>query len=88
MKKDLEKQKRWRRELNEGLLSGQLEIPTALKLLRKMLAKNQVEYSKFVGVSTKIIAEIEIGKGNPTLKTLNTIFAPIGFRVGLVPRQK
>lgn len=88
MKKDLDRQKQWRQELNEKLLSGNIELSTALKLIRKMLAKNQIEYAKMVGVSTKIIAELELGKGNPTLTTLNTVFAPIGYQIGLVPRKR
>jgi predicted transcriptional regulator len=53
-----------------------------------MLGKNQVQYAEMVGVSKKIIADFEIGKGNPTVGTLNRLFAPIGFKAGLVKRTR
>jgi transcriptional regulator with XRE-family HTH domain len=88
MKKDMEQRKEWRSILNHGLLDGSLELPQALKLLRKILGKNQVEYAQMVGVSKKIITDFELGKGNPTIATINRLFAPIGFSVGLVKKRR
>jgi DNA-binding XRE family transcriptional regulator len=87
-KRNIEKRKEWRTLLNEGLSDGSLELSQALRLLRKILDKNQVEYAKMVGVSKKIIADFEIGKGNPTIGTLNRLFAPIGFKAGLVKKSR
>lgn len=88
MKKDLKKQNEWRAQLNKGLLEGTLELPQTLKLLRKMLGKSQLEYADMVGVSKKIITDFELNRGNPTVATLNRLFAPIGFKVGLVKKER
>lgn len=84
MKSDLEQRGQWRRQLHAGLVEGSLEIPEALKMLRKVLGKSQQDYALMVGVSKKVIADLELGKGNPTIATLNRLFAPLGFKVGLV----
>ena len=36
----------------------------------------------------KIVADIEVNKGNPTVATLNRLFGPIGFKVGLVRKNR
>lgn len=76
-----------RNQLLAGIETGDLELSDALKLARKVVLKSQVEYAKLVGVSKKIIADIELDKGNPTLVTLNKLFAPVGLTVGLKSRK-
>lgn len=84
MKLDIQARKKMREELNSKLENGEIDMPEALVKLRKILGKNQVEYSQMVGVSKKIITDFELGRGNPTLETLNKLFAPIGCKVGIV----
>lgn len=75
-----------RNQLFEGVKSGKLSLEEALKLARKVVDKNQAEYAKLVGVSKKVIADFEVNKGNPTLATINKLFAPVGLKVGLINR--
>lgn len=88
MKKDLDKRNEWRAQLNNGLQDGSLELSQALKLLRKVMGKSQLEYANMIGVSKKIITDLELDKGNPTLSTLNRLFAPIGYKVGLIKKSR
>ena len=69
--------------LFEGVRAEALSIAQALKMTRQIVSKNQAEYAKLVKVSKKIIADIESGKGNPTLSTLNRLFTPVGIEVSL-----
>ena len=38
-----------------------------------------------MGISTRILAEIELDRRNPTVETLNKIGRPFGYTVGFVP---
>lgn len=88
MKKDLEKRSEWRAQLNKGIIEGSIDLPEALKLLRKTLGKSQIEYAEMVGVSKKVVVDFELGKGNPTITTLNRLFAPMGYKAGLVRKVR
>ncbi|MCB0341150.1 MAG: helix-turn-helix transcriptional regulator [Pseudobdellovibrionaceae bacterium] len=88
MKSKKTTRKQLREELNQGVQSGELELPEALILLRKVLGKSQLEYAQMVGVSKKIISDFELGRGNPTISTLNKIFAPLGVEMGLVTKRR
>lgn len=88
MKSNVELRKELRAQLNKGIESGDLELPEALVLLRKTLGKSQLDYAKLVGVSKKVISDFEVGKGNPTVETLNKIFAPLGLKIGLVSKRR
>ncbi|MBT4763240.1 MAG: helix-turn-helix transcriptional regulator [Bdellovibrionaceae bacterium] len=88
MKPNIVLKKKWRAQLNQGVKDGSIDLPDALKLLRKIIGKSQLEYSQLVGVSKKVISDFEVKKGNPTVVTLNKIFAPIGLQVGLVSKRR
>ena len=72
-----------REALIQGVRDETLDIAKALRMTRQVVNKNQNEYAKLVKVSKKVIADIESGKGNPTLVTLNKLFAPMGFEITL-----
>ena len=42
---------------------------------------------RIVGIATRILAEVELDHGNPTLETLNKIGRPFGYEVGFVPKR-
>lgn len=72
-----------RKELIQGVTTGVIPMNEALRLVRKIVDKNQTDYAKLVGVSKKIVADFEVNKGNPTLATVNKLFSPVGLVVGL-----
>lgn len=64
------------------------EARDAVRMMRKIAGRTQVEYARTVGVSPRILIELERGIGNPTLKTLAKILAPFGLEVGLRRRPR
>ena len=62
------------------------DLPTALKITRKIFGKNQEEYSRMVGVSFRTIIDFERGKANPSLKILEKMFSPMGLKIGLTEK--
>jgi DNA-binding XRE family transcriptional regulator len=83
-----EKTKRLRAELIDAVESGQIDIPTATRRMRKILGMNRHEYAeKIAKVGFETLQAVETGKGNPTVKTLRAIGAPFGFEVGFVRKN-
>lgn len=62
---------------------GNLNLHESLKLLRRSVGKNQEQYAKMVKVSVRTIKDFEQGHSNPTLETLNKLFLPFGYEIGL-----
>ncbi|NJM10291.1 MAG: XRE family transcriptional regulator [Bdellovibrionaceae bacterium] len=72
-----------RRKLVADVESGGITIGEALVMARAILNKNQADYAKSCGNQQKIIANIEMNRGNPTIETINKLFAPVGLSIGL-----
>lgn len=47
----------------------------------------QTEFASLIGITLRQVREMESGKGNPTLETLNKIGRLFGFSVGFVPHD-
>ena len=60
------------------------EIPELLRTMRLIARKSQPEYARLCGVATRVLAEIEAGRGNPRVDTLEKLLKPFGLRVGVV----
>ena len=72
-----------RRELFARVDRGEVGLVEAIRTMRKIVGKTQVEYARLVGVSPRILKEIERGMGNPTLETLRKILRPFRLDVGV-----
>jgi len=72
-----------RRELYDRVDRGDIGLVEAVRTMRKIAAKSQDEYAKLVGISPRILKELERGKGNPTLETLRKILRPFRLDVGV-----
>ena len=72
-----------RAELFRRVDAGDVDLRTALRMMRKVAGKSQAEYAKLVGISPRILMELERGVGNPTLATLEKLLAPFGLEVGI-----
>ncbi|MBX3200005.1 MAG: helix-turn-helix domain-containing protein [Labilithrix sp.] len=77
-----------RDELYEQIARGEISIAAAVRTMRKIAGRTQTDYARLVGVSPRILIEIERGLGNPTLRTLAKILAPFDLEVGLRRRAK
>ncbi|WP_308364359.1 MULTISPECIES: helix-turn-helix domain-containing protein [unclassified Microbulbifer] len=74
--------------LKQNIEKGELTLGQAVRQMRGITGMNQKEYAqKIVGISPRILAEIERDAGNPTLETLNKIGRPFGYRVGFVAKK-
>lgn len=82
-RKDRERRAALRRELYERIDRGDMGLIEAVRSMRKIIAKSQVEYARLVGVSPRILKELERGVGNPTLETLRKILRPFRLDVGI-----
>lgn len=72
-----------REELYERVGLGTISLPDAVRMMRKIAGTTQIEYARSVGISARVLIELERGIGNPTLKTLEKILAPFGLEVGV-----
>lgn len=70
--------------------SGEWRLGEAVRFLRKVvLRRSRPRFARLVGVSPAALQQLEDWPdANPTLDTLNRVFAPFGASVGLVfPRM-
>ena len=80
---------RQKRELIEAIKNNELSLGQAVRRMRKISGMSQPVYAeRIVGISTRILAEIERDEGNPTVETLNKIGRPFGYSVGFVPQRR
>jgi DNA-binding XRE family transcriptional regulator len=59
-------------------------IPELLRTMRLIARKSQPEYARLCGVAPRVLGEIEAGRGNPRVETLEKLLGPFGFGVGVV----
>lgn len=77
-----------KRALRNAILQGDITLGQAVKQMRDITGLNQRDYAqRIVGISPRILAEVERDEGNPTVATLNKIGRPFGFEVGFVKRK-
>ena len=62
----------------------ELPIHRVVSLLRGGLRFTLSEYSRLTGVSARVIQDIEQGRGNPTLGTVEKLLAPFGLKLAVV----
>lgn len=73
-----------RRDFYDKLAQNELDLPEAMKAMRKMTGLTQAEFAAHRGVSRRVVQDIERGTGNPTVESLNSIAKMFGLKVGLV----
>ena len=77
-----------REALYDRIARGEISLVEAIKTMRKIAGRSQIAYAKLVGVSPRILIELERGIGNPTLATLTKILAPFDLEVGVRRRPR
>lgn len=79
---------RAKRTLQAAIEQGELSLGQAVRQMRKITGMNQKDYArKIIGISPRILAEVERDAANPRLDTLNKIGRPFGYQVGFVPKK-
>jgi hypothetical protein len=73
-----------RKELLSLVPRASMDIAPLLRTMRLITRKSQIEYAKLCEVAPRVLADIEAGKGSPTVETLEKLLRPFGYRVGIV----
>lgn len=80
-----EEARKLKQELYESIRAGRMTIGQATREMRKIVGMSQKDYAeKVLGIFPRVLLDIENGKGNPTLETLQKIAEPFGLKVGFV----
>ncbi len=85
---NLERVEELRGKLFQGVISNEISIAEAVKLMHLISPLTQPEFAKYSGISLQSLKQVIAGKGNPTVDTLNKIAAVYGLQVGFVPIQR
>lgn len=80
-KLDAEAAMQLRQDFYRDIESGNLSLSEALKQMRKIAGMTQTEYAQLIGITPRVLMDIERGKGNPRLDTLNKLAKPFGLQV-------
>ena len=69
--------------LFDAVESNAYDLGKAIFLMRRATGINRQDFAKKIGVTRRTLEEIEQGRGNPTLKTLEKILGVFGFVMAL-----
>ena len=81
---DLDSERALRDAFDQGIATHSLSIAQAVKAMRRLSRLTQVEFAKHRGISLLTLKDLEGGKGNPKVDTLNKIGAIFGLEVGFI----
>ena len=73
-----------RNKLAELVPQAHADIPELIRTMRLIARKSQTEYAQLCGVSPRVLADVEAGKGVQTTETLRKLLRPFGFKLGVV----
>ncbi|WP_348640598.1 helix-turn-helix transcriptional regulator [Agrobacterium sp. B1(2019)] len=76
-----------RKQLSARALAADLRLPDAVLDMRKSLGLTQGKFADITGITKRQVAEIETGKANPTIETLDKIGKLFGFSLGFIPKD-
>jgi putative transcriptional regulator len=77
-----------RSALQEKAEAAQLALPSAMIEIRLALGMSQAEFAKAFRMTQRRVSDLENGRGNPGLKTLDRVGRALGLRVGFVPKVR
>jgi hypothetical protein len=79
--RDKQRRNQLRAELYNTLESSGGDIAETIKTLRRILAKDQSEFSKMTGVGLATLRKIEQNNGNITMATLEKILSKFSLTI-------
>jgi transcriptional regulator with XRE-family HTH domain len=72
------------RTICQQVADGTLGMPEAIRRLRvEVTGLNQAQFARMCKISMRALNHLEYGDGNPTLKTLQSVFRIFGMRISL-----
>jgi DNA-binding transcriptional regulator YiaG len=75
-----------REKLAALIPEAQAEIGALIKTMRLATRRSQAEYARLCQVAPRVLADIEAGKRNVQVETLEKLLRPFGYRIGVVSR--
>lgn len=76
-----------REDVRNRAAAGELRFPEAIRDIRHSLGMSQIDFASRFGLTRRQLIELEKGKANPTLETLEKIGRVFGFTVGFVMKS-
>lgn len=76
-----------REKLAQLVPREQADIAELIKTMRLVTRRSQAEYAKLCKVAPRVLAEVEAGKRNVRVETLDKLMRPFGYRMGVVSRE-
>lgn len=86
--RDKKKRNAIRTQLYENLEGDGLKIPDLVKLLRKMIAKDQAAFAEHIGISISTLRKIEQDRGNMTMESIRKILDRYDLELVVKTRKK
>ncbi|WP_248746934.1 helix-turn-helix transcriptional regulator [Pseudomonas sp. MWU12-2037] len=75
--------------IQDELAQGVIGIGAAVRRLRvEVTGLHQTQFARMCRISVRTLVHIEHEEGNPTLKSLNSVFKPFGLQMGVVRLRK
>lgn len=71
---------------HEGIARQKLSISAAVKAMRRLSRLTQVEFARHRKISLATLKQIESGKGQQKVETLNRIGDIFGLEVAFIPK--
>ncbi len=68
-----------REAIRSKLSAGEITMGEAVRSLRLMEGFTQAEYAQSIGIDLRVLADLEKGKGNPRMDSLQKIGGPLGL---------
>lgn len=75
-----------RQAIEDVLAHPEWSLRESMRHLKKTMRLTSAEMAKLAGVSTKTIQDIEQGRSDGTVQTMNRIFGLLGLKLGVVRR--
>ncbi|MPV67166.1 MULTISPECIES: helix-turn-helix domain-containing protein [Burkholderia] len=75
-----------RQEIEDVLAHPEWSLRESVRHLKQTMRLASAEMAKLAGVSTKTIQDIEQGRSDGTVQTMNRIFGMLGLKLGVVRR--
>ncbi|WP_175874360.1 helix-turn-helix domain-containing protein [Burkholderia sp. BCC0397] len=73
-----------RQAIEEVLAHPEWTLRESVRHLKKTMRLTSAEMAKLAGVSTKTIQDIEQGRSDGTVQTMNRVFGMLGLKLGVV----
>ena len=81
---DRDEQRARRDEVARKAEAGELVLPEGVREMRRALGMTQTRHAAANRLTRAPVIDLEAGRANPTLETLNRIGRPFGFRAGFI----